>query len=98
MIVAILELLRQPRFFRSFAGLPQELINVELAGTGQHAFPAHMSVFLVQVLPQFRLQIVRWSEICMSTFGGKRNMTSAVPKQSCFAQAGSGGDYSSISF
>ena len=80
MIVAILELLSQPGLFLTFAGLAQKFVDTELAGAGEYAFPAHVPVLFVQVVPQFGLQIVGGTEVCVSAFSREWNVASAVPK------------------
>ena len=53
------DLLCQPGLFFAFTGIAQELVDVELAGTGEHALPTYVSTeFVMQIMPKLGLKVV----------------------------------------
>src|SRR5437763_15181856 len=93
------DLLCQPGLFFAFTGIAQELVDVELAGTREHALPTYVSTeFVMQIMPKLGLKVVCGSEVGVPALGGKWMMCDTVPIQSCFAQPGAGRDHRGISF
>src|SRR5207248_8206552 len=66
------------------------------AGTGKYAFVTDMPKAQSQKAQQFDLQVPVRGKVGMAAFAREDKMAASIPKQSGFAESGTGGDYGLI--
>src|SRR5579864_2986911 len=82
---------QQPFRGLAFAGVAQEIEDVDQARPRQNSLVADVVEARPEIFEKFDLKIIEWSKVAVAAFGGEYMMAHPVPIQATFAEASPGG-------
>ena len=87
----------EPGGLRRAAARSQKAVEGEQADAGADRFVADVAVRAGEEGVELDLQAGARAEVAVASFGGERVVALPVPDESCFAEAGAGGDHGQVS-